>query len=274
MRGDNIMRLSTILPAITVLLAASVPTAAAPPATDQSASAPVAVAQPAASQPLDGKLARESEARLRKLLLDRPVTARVAFPATESGIELFIDGRWDTKRVQESIADHGIGVEQAATASITDVKVKSKHIEIHLDGGGGVQKLATASVAHDKKTKTDKARRGSRINLRFERELTTDDVQGLDQLLSYLEPLVDPSLIRQEVKHEPIPSESAAGVKRGPIVRGMNVNDVVAALGLARYKHVDTRAGLPIEKWHYDLPGSKTRVITFQSGKVLMVEEF
>jgi transposase InsO family protein len=31
---------------------------------------------------------------------------------------------------------------------------------------------------------------------------------------------VDPSLIRQEAKHKPLPSESAAGVKHGPIVRG------------------------------------------------------
>jgi hypothetical protein len=268
------MRLSTILPTITVLLAAHSPTVAAPPANHPSESAPAAVSQPAASQPLEGKLARESEARLRKLLLDRQVTARVAFPATESGIELFIDGRWDMKRVQESIADKGIGVEQAATASITDIKIKSKHIEIHLDGGGVAQKLAAASVAHDSKAKTDKARRGSRINLRFDRELNTNDVQALDQLLSYLEPLVDPSLIRQELKHPPIPSESAAGVKRGPIVRGMPVSDVVAALGKPRFKHVDTHAGQPIEKWHYDLPDSKVRVITFQDGKVLMVEEF
>jgi hypothetical protein len=85
---------------------------------------------------------------------------------------------------------------------------------------------------------------------------------------------VDPSLIRQEAKHEPVPSESAAGVKHGPIVRGMEVNLVVAALGRPRYKHVDTRGGQPIEKWHYDLPDNKTRVITFQDGKVLMVEEF
>jgi hypothetical protein len=263
------MRLSTILPAIYVLLAASAPTAAAPPANDRSGSAPAA-----ASQPLDGKLARESEARLRKLLLDRQVTARIDFPATESGVDLFIDGRWDTKQVSESIADHGIGVGQAATVSITDVKLKGKYIEIHLDGGGGVQKLAAGSIAHDSKAKTDKSRRGSRINLRFDRQLTTDDVQSLDQLLTYLEPLVDPSLIRQEAKHEPVPSESAAGVKHGPIVRGMEVNLVVAALGRPRYKHVDTRGGQPIEKWHYDLPDNKTRVITFQDGKVLMVEEF
>ena len=267
------MRLSTILPAITLLLTASTSTVAAPPANQPSSSAQAAVSQPTAGQPLEGKLARESEARLRKLLLDRQVTARVAFPATESGIELFTDGKWDMKRVQEAIADKGIGVEQAATASITDIKLKSKEIVIHLDGGGSVQKLATASVA-DSKDKSDKARRGSRITLRFERQLTTDDVQALDQLVSYLEPLVDPSLIRQELKYPPRPSESAAGIKRGPTVRGMTMTDVVAALGLPRFKHVDTRGGQQIAKWHYDLPDNKVRVITFQGGDVLMVEEF
>jgi hypothetical protein len=265
------MRLSTILPAITVLLAA-IPTVAAPPANQQSGSAQATVGQPMASQPLEGNLARESEARLRKLLLDRQVTAKVAFPATESGIELFIDGRWDMKRVQESIADKGIGVEQAATASITDIKLKSKSIEIHLDGGGAVQVLAAASVT-DNKDKSDKARRGSRINLRFDRQLTTDDVQALE-LLSYLEPLVDPSLIRQELQHPPLPSESAAGIKHGPTVRGMAMNEVVAALGLPRFKHVETRDGQRIAKWHYDLPGNRVRVITFQDGNVLTVEEF
>src|SRR5688572_29774824 len=139
------MKLSTIIAAICALLTATVSTGAAPPANDRSDTAPVA------SQSLDGELARETEARLRKLLLDRPVTAKVAFPATESGIDLIIDGNWDMKKVLESIEDNGIGVERAAIASITDVKLKSKHIEIHLDGGGRVQKLATASVAADNK---------------------------------------------------------------------------------------------------------------------------
>jgi hypothetical protein len=262
------MRLSMTLSAIYVLLAASVPAAAAPPANDPRASVPAQ-----ASQSLDKQLLREREAQLRKLLLDRQVTARVDFPATESGIDLSIDGRWDAMKVQKSIADHGIGVTRAATASITDIKLSGKHIEIHLDGGGGAQKHATAAVAYDSKSKADQGRRGSRIHLRFIEQLTAEDVE-LDHLLSYLEPLVDPALLRQDAQHAPSPSESAAGVKRGPIVRGMGVNDVVAALGLPRFKHVDTRAGQPIEKWHYDLPDNKVRVITFQGGNVLTVEEF
>ena len=52
------------------------------------------------------------------------------------------------------------------------------------------------------------------------------------------------------------------------------VNLVVAALGRPRYKKVDASGAQPVEKWHYDLPDNKTRVITFQNGKVLMVEEF
>ncbi|HWN81404.1 MAG TPA: hypothetical protein VNM87_04865, partial [Candidatus Udaeobacter sp.] len=175
-------------------------------------------------------------------------------------------------RVQESIADKGIGVAQAATASITDIKIKGKNIEIQLDGGGAAPKLAATSVA-DSKSNTDKARRGSRITLRFDRQLTTDDAQAL-ALLSYLEPLVDPSLIREEIKHPPLPSESAAGVKRGPTVRGMTMSDVVAALGLPRFKHVEMRGGQQIAKWHYDLPDNKVRVITLQDGNVMLVEEF
>lgn len=262
------MKLSTILAAIYVLLAATVSTTAASPANDRSEAAPVA-----SSQPLGGELARETEARLKKLLLDRPVIAKVAFPATESGIDLFIDGNWDVKKVLESIEDKGIGVDRAATASITDVKLKSKHIEIHLDGGGRVQKLATASFATDNKAKAVKARRGSRINLRFDRQLTTDDVQDLNRFLSYIEPLVDPALIRQYAKNER-PSESAAGVKRGPVVPGMVKREVIASLGYPRYRKVDASGAPPIEKWHYDLPDNKTRVIAFQEEKVLTVDEF
>jgi hypothetical protein len=262
------MRLSTFLPAIYVLLAANIPTAAAPSANDRSETAPAA-----ASQPLDKELARETEARLKKLLLDRPVIAKVAFPSNESGIDLLIDGNWDVKEVLESIEDDGIGVERAATASITDVKLKSKHIEIHLDGGGSTQKLATGSLASDNKAKAGKERRGSRINLRFDRKLTTDDVQDLNRVLSYLEPLVDPSLIRQYAKNER-PSESAAGVRRGPVVPGMDKREVVASLGYPRYRKVDASGAQPIEKWHYDLPDNKTRVIAFQEDKVLTVDEF
>lgn len=261
------MKLFT-LSAIFVLLAANAVSEAAPPANSGQDAAPAA-----SSQPLNKKLAKEHEARIRKLLLNRQVTAKVDFPANDNGIDLTINGDWDMKRAVDAIEDDGIGIARAAAVAITDVRLKGQCIEIHLNGGGGTQKLAVGYIA-DGESKPSKAKRGSRLNLRFNRQMTTADVQDLDRLLTYLEPLVDPSSLRQDARQEPMPSESAAGVKRGPIVPGMEKELVMAALGYPRYKHVDASSGTPIEKWHYDLPEKKTRVITFQGPKVLMVEEF
>ena len=49
---------------------------------------------------------------------------------------------------------------------------------------------------------------------------------------------------------------------------------VFAISGDPKQKSVDLAAEPPTEKWQYELPGLKTRVITFKGGKVAKIDEF
>jgi len=49
---------------------------------------------------------------------------------------------------------------------------------------------------------------------------------------------------------------------------------VFQLLGQPGYKRVDVSKEVPIEKWQYDLPADGKRIITFENGKVLRVEDF
>jgi hypothetical protein len=55
---------------------------------------------------------------------------------------------------------------------------------------------------------------------------------------------------------------------------GMDRMMVFQLLGQPGYKRVDVSKEVPIEKWQYDLPANGKRIITFENGKVLRVEDF
>jgi len=55
---------------------------------------------------------------------------------------------------------------------------------------------------------------------------------------------------------------------------GMDRMTVFQLLGQPGYKRVDVSKEVPIEKWQYDLPANGKRIITFENGKVLRVEDF
>ena len=44
--------------------------------------------------------------------------------------------------------------------------------------------------------------------------------------------------------------------------------------GEPKQKNVDLASEPPTEKWQYELPDLKTRVVTFKEGKVTKVDEF
>jgi hypothetical protein len=55
---------------------------------------------------------------------------------------------------------------------------------------------------------------------------------------------------------------------------GMDRMTVFQLLGQPGYKRVDVSKEVPIERWQYDLPANGKRIITFENGKVLRVEDF
>ena len=126
-------------------------------------------------QGLTNQVQQEAQKELQALLLNKQLVAKVTFPAWKDGIDVKTDGTWDMKWVTRQIKDHGIGIEIGDKASVTDVKLKDKSLEIHLNGGGAGTFADSLLTSDAKKARREsaggKVPGGSRINLRFDRPI-------------------------------------------------------------------------------------------------------
>ena len=230
------------------------------------------------AEELKGPIKEQAQKQLEALFLNKQLVAKVTFPAHQSGIDLKTDGTWDMKLVTRTIKDRGVGIEVDEKASVTNVKLKGDVIEIHLNGGGvgtlGDSLMMGSSKKAARDLGTGKAPGGSRINLRFGRDITGEDIRDMDKLIAYLDPVVDASSLRQAAKRNAIPDEFKEAAARGEVVAGMDKATVFAIMGDPKNKIVDMNVDPPAEKWRFELKDLKTRIVTFKQGKVAKVDEF
>lgn len=108
-----------------------------------------------------GSLSGQSEAALREHFEGRTVTLRIAMPGTESGVDIYpAESRpLDYPRYAGRLKEFGTALRAGATAMVTKIRVKSKHIEFQLDGGGygtmGDETSSDVPVASVPKTKRE-----------------------------------------------------------------------------------------------------------------------
>jgi hypothetical protein len=83
-------------------------------------------------------VAAQSEAVLRDYFEGRSVTLKQPMPGTEEGVDVFpgTSRPLDYPRYAKRLKEHGTAIGSGESAIITKIKVKSKHIEFQLDGGG------------------------------------------------------------------------------------------------------------------------------------------
>lgn len=118
----------------------------------------------------------QSEAALREALEGRKVTLKIAMPGAESGVDIYpTDARpLDYSRYADRLKDFGTAIRSGETAMVTRIRVKSKHVEFQLDGGGygtmGDETSSTVSVSATPKTKREQ-------NLEAELRRETDPVK-------------------------------------------------------------------------------------------------
>jgi hypothetical protein len=111
---------------------------------------------------LAGSVHAQSEAALREAFEGRQVTLRIAMPGTQAGVDIYPgDPRsLDYPGYAERLKDNGTALEAGHKALVTKIRVKSKHIEFQLDGGGygtvGDDVSSGVSVSETPKTKREK----------------------------------------------------------------------------------------------------------------------
>jgi hypothetical protein len=120
---------------------------------------------------LAAPLSAQSENELKRYFEGKRVTLKIAMPGTEEGVDVYpgTDRPLDYPRYANRLKDHGTAIRAGDGAMITKIRVKSKHIEFQLDGGGygtmSDETSTSVSVAS-----TPKSRREKNLEAEVERE--------------------------------------------------------------------------------------------------------
>lgn len=104
----------------------------------------------------------QGEEALRTALVGREVEVLIDMPATSAGIDYYPERspRIDFNEYRDRLAEYGIAIRDGSVARITEVKVKGRHIEFQLDGGGygtfGDESVPSTYVAMPPKTQRER----------------------------------------------------------------------------------------------------------------------
>lgn len=231
----------------------------------------------AEAQLVQGTDKKTCQAQIETFLLNTRVVAKVTFPASAKGIDLSLDGEWDQKETSKRIKNGGGGIDIDNPATVTQVKLKDDLLEVQLNGGGFgtfMDQLASSAAQKQDRSVTGKASGGSRVNLKFNKAVKCEALTDAGNMINLLAPILDARALNVAAAQQALAPEwaEAAAAKRVDV--GMDKATVFAIFGEPKQKLVDLAADVPVEKWQYELPDLKTRVITFREGKVAKIDEF
>jgi hypothetical protein len=214
-----------------------------------------------------------------KLLLGKDVKALLDLPAYKDGLDLYLNPKSerrfdergiDMKELARFLKEKGVGVERGEWVTVTDVKVDSDRIEVHLGGGGegkGASKNAEEMGAGYKRAG------GSRINFRYGRNLTDNDL-SLEAILPLLNRVLDTGKIGASLELKDVDPEFQEAVRAKDIVKGMPYRLVLMSAGDPDQKKVEDSTDDSLhEVWYYMRDGRRW-VVRFLNGKVEKVQVF
>lgn len=228
---------------------------------------------------LHASTSKTAKENISHLLLGKDVKALLDMPAYKDGLDIYVntkaekrldDRGLDLKELSKYLKEKGVGVERDEIVTITDVKVDSDRIEIHL-GGGGEGRGGSKNAA--KKGAGYKRAGGSRINFRYGRDLTDTDLLPT-AFLPLVSRVVDISKVNDRLAVQTLPPEIKSAVAAHTIVEDMTYQMVLLSAGEPDQKKVeDTTDDTLHETWYYLKDGHRW-VVKFLNGKVIKVQIF
>jgi hypothetical protein len=226
---------------------------------------------------LHAEVSRQAKEALTQLLLGKDVKSLLDMPAYKEGIDIYYtpadqkktDERGlDLKEMAKYLKEKGVGVERDEVVTITDVKVDSDRVEVHLGGGGegrGASKHAQKAGAAYKRAG------GSRINFRYRKELT-DDMIRPDTFLIFMGRVVDTGKVQETLTRKEVPLAFQEAVKTHQVVEGMSYQMVLLSAGDPDQKKVDDADDTKLkETWYYMKEGHRW-VVRFENGVVVKIQ--
>jgi hypothetical protein len=224
-------------------------------------------------------VSKQTKDSLDKLLLGKEVKPLVELPATKEGLDVYfvtphgkrVDERGlDLGEMSKELKSKGVGVEALQWETITDVKIDSDHVEIHLGGGGEGRRGAN----HANKVGAGYLRAGgSRVNFRYMTNVTDRDLAP-EAFLNFMSRILDVSKLQLQVEAKAFPPQIQAAIASKTVVEGMTYEMVQISFGDPEQKKInDTTDSTFSETWFYLRNGHRW-VLTFVNGSVSKVQVY
>jgi hypothetical protein len=216
---------------------------------------------------------------LEKLLLGKEVKSLIDLPATKEGVNVYLtpksgkreDERGiDLKELTKELKARGVGVQTNQPQIITDVKIEKDHIDLQIAGGGEGRR----GGKHAQKTAPGLLRAGgSRVNFRYERPITDEDLQPA-KFLAFAGRVLDLSTLQQQVEAENLPDEFKTAIANKTVKEGMTYQMVQMSFGDPEQKKLNGDVdGQFSETWYYLKDGHRW-ILDFLNGKVAKIRTF
>jgi hypothetical protein len=222
---------------------------------------------------------KEAQEQLNTLLLGKDVRALVDLPAYKDGVDVYYlppsnkradDRGIDLAEITKWLKEKGVGVERDEWVTITNVKIDSDKVEIHLEGGGEGRR---GSNHANKVGATYKRAGGSRLNLKYQKDLNDTDIAP-QNILRFMSRLLDVSRIEQKIEEKEMPAELRAAIDAHTVVENMTYEMVLMSFGDPDQKKVDESNDTKLsETWFY-LKNGHRWVVHFENGKVTKTQVF
>jgi hypothetical protein len=222
---------------------------------------------------------KAAQDQLNALLLGKDVKALVDLPAYKDGVDVYyvplsnkrVDSRGvDLAEMTKWLKAKGVGVERDEWVTITNVKIDSDKVEIHLEGGGEGRR---GSNHANKVGASYKRAGGSRLNLKYQKDLNDTDIAP-ENILRFMSRLLDVSRIEQKLSEKDMPPELRNAIEAHTVVENMTYEMVLMSFGDPDQKKVDdVDANNLKETWFYLKSGHRW-VVHFENGKVAKTQVF
>jgi len=229
--------------------------------------------------PARASTSKDAQTQLTTLLLGKDVRALVDLPAYKDGLDVYYVPK-SNKRTDERGVDleemtkwlkaKGVGVERDEWVTITNVKIDSDKVEIHLEGGGEGRR---GSNHANKVGASYKRAGGSRLNLKFQKDLNDTDIAP-QYILAFMARMLDVSRIEQKLEQKEMPQELRAAIEAHTVTENMTYEMVLMSFGDPDQKKVDESSDSNLrETWFY-LKNGHRWVVHFENGKVVKTQVF
>jgi hypothetical protein len=222
---------------------------------------------------------KQAQDQLNALLLGKDVKALVDLPAYKDGVDVYYippsnkraDERGvDLAEMTKWLKEKGVGVERDEWVSITNVKIDSDKVEIHLEGGGEGRR---GSNHANKVGASYKRAGGSRLNLKYQKDLTDADIAPAN-ILRFMGRLLDVSRIQQQLEEKDMPADLRAAIEAHTVQEGMTYAMVLMSFGEPDQKKVDDSTDTSLKETWFYLKNGHRWVVHFDNGKVAKTQVF